>query len=146
MRSAGASKAKREGDTIIFGGNNIVNAVALVAIVGFSLASFYVAVTPPPYIFGSLLFGGLAMGGAYAFPAPIVVSPSGLRQTNWWGRTIGMPWQDVTSLEFHRGPSATIVADQSGRKVVHSGFHRGRDQFLEICQSKTHLRLASSEF
>ena len=146
LRNAAASKAKHQGDTVVFGGTRLVNAISLASIVGFALASLYVAITPPRSLLGSLVFGGLAIGGAYAFPAPIHLSPTGLRQTSWWGRTVSLPWQSIVKLEFHKGPSTTVVADEAGRKVVHSGFHCDGTEFLELCRKRINLPLVSSEF
>lgn len=57
-----------------------------------------------------------------------------------------MRWQDIVRIEHRKGPSNIILIDGARRKIVHSGFHRGRNEFLSICEQRSKLRVETSEF
>jgi hypothetical protein len=147
LRQASKSNAKKDGNVLIFDGTPTIKATVILFTVGFALASLYVSLTPPVTIVGSVVFGLIAVAGAYCFPAPIFVGPEGVEQSRWWGGgTVSMSWDSLTRIEFHKGPGTTVLIDRAGHKIVHAGFYCGRAEFLDVCQRRAHIDMITSEF
>jgi hypothetical protein len=146
IRQASKSNAKKDGNVLIFDATPVIKATVTLFIVGFALASLYVSLAPPATIVGAVVFGLIAVAGAYGFPAPIFVGPMGVQQSRWWGGTVSISWDSLTRIEFHKGPVTTVLIDRAGHKIVHAGFHRGRAEFLDVCQRRAHIDVITSEF
>lgn len=146
LRNAKESKAKSKDDTKIFEGTTAVRAILLMCILGFAVGSLYVSFTPPFSVAGATIFGLIAIAGTAAFPSPIFLGPAGIGQVYWWGGKVFLRWDDIVRVEFHRGPSTTVVVNRQGNRIVHSGFHRGRAEFIDICQRRAGIPVVTSEF
>jgi hypothetical protein len=139
------TKATRQADALVFGPATVVRYVLVALILGFTAATFYVSLTPPPSLLGAVIFGLISIAGTLAFPPDVLVTASGVAEVRWWGTKITIPWKDVSRIEYHKGPAATLVVSKAGAKVVHSGWNRDTSAFLEICQEKTGLSATTSE-
>jgi len=115
-----------------------------VSIIVFMLAAWF-SINSGAMI-AAVFFGVLTVAAVVSFPSVITVSQAGVTAHHWSGRTITIPWSDVTRLEYRRGPCTTVVVGSSGLKISHSGFHRASQTFRQLCEQRSHVRVNESEF
>lgn len=146
LHATAHARAKQESDdSLIYGPTALVSAILIIIILGFTLAALYVSVSRPPLLIGTAIFGFIAAAGTFAFPSRIVVRRSSVSEIKWWGSKIDIPWTDVSRIEYHRGPSTTVLRGKVGGKVVHSGWNRDSVGFLKICEQRTGRPVQISE-
>ncbi len=146
IASARTTKAKLSGTTQIFDAKPSLKALGVLCIVGFSVASIYVLVTPPRSLFGSIVFALIAFSGFVAFPSSIFLTSDGVQQVKVWGKHIYFMWRNVAKIEFHKGSDTTVLTSRNGQRVVHTGFHVASEQFREECVRRSNAPLISTEF
>jgi hypothetical protein len=139
------AKATRAADALVFGPTTMVRYIIVALILGFAGASFYVSLTPPPSLLGAIVFGLISVSGTLAFPPNVLVTTTGVAEVKWWGAKTVIPWKDVSRIEYHKGPATTVVVSKTGTKVVHSGWNRDTNGFIESCEEKTGLPPTTSE-
>ena len=146
LSNARRRKSRRKGNTNVFDGSAMLRALLVVFIIGFAAAALYVSVNPPRSVLGTTLFAFIALAGLFGFPSPIFLGPKSVEQHFWWGGNITMNWNDVVHVEFHKGPTTTVIRDHKGRKIIHSGFHCDTQLFLDLCQKNAHTTAVISQF
>lgn len=139
------AKATKSADMLVFGPTSTVRWLGTLSILGFACAAVYVSVTPPPSLAGAVIFGLISIAGTLAFPANVIVNRLEVTEVKWWGAKTVIAWQDVSRIEYHKGPATTVVVSRAGAKVVHSGWNRDTSGFLESCKEKTGLSPTTSE-
>ena len=145
LHSTAHTRAGRDKEDLIFGPTSTLRIMLLVLIVGFTCGAIYVSVSEPPFLLGGVIFGFIAVAGTFAFPSKIVVSSRKLSEVKWWGIRTEIQWKDVSRIEYHRGPSTTVVRSKSGEKVVHSGWNRDSNGFLTECERRSHVHAIESD-
>ncbi len=146
LNKAKVSRVKKSGPAIIFDATLFTKAVIAAGAIGFSIGSFYVALTKPSAALGVYVFSGLAVMCSFAYPSTISITSDGVREYRWWGKSTILKWRDVQKIEYHKGPATTVVFGLDGSKIAHSGFHRDPDTFQTECLKHTHLKLLTSTF
>jgi hypothetical protein len=138
LHATAHARAKEESDdSLIYGPTALVRAILIILILGFTFGAVYVSVSRPPLLVGTAIFGFIAVAATFAFPSKIIVRRRSISEIKWWGTTIDIPWADVSRIEYHRGPSTTVLRGKHGGKVVHSGWNRDSVGFLKICEQRT---------
>jgi hypothetical protein len=138
------AKASRNGDVLVFAPTATVRLLVLTSILGFAGAAFYVSFTPPSSLLGAVVFGLISVSGTLAFPADILVTSKGVSAVKWWGAKTEIPWNEVSRIEFHKGPATTVVLGKYGSRVVHSGWNRDGSGFRTSCEKNTGLSATTS--
>ena len=145
LRSTAHAKAVRNGDALMFGPTPAIRSLLIVLILGFACATVYVTVTPPASLVGATIFGLISLAGTLAFPSEVLSTKTEVRAIKWWGAQTAIPWNEVSRIEYHKGPATTVVVSRAGTKVVHSGWNRDRSGFLASCEENTGLSPDISE-
>ena len=145
LQATAHAKAVKSADALVFGPTAVVRWLLVALILGFAGATIYVSVTPPPSLAGAIIFGLISIAGTLAFPSDVLVSRTGVAEVKWWGGRTAISWKDVTKIVYHKGPATTVVVSKEGSKVVHSGWNRDTNGFLESCEEKTGLSPTTSE-
>jgi hypothetical protein len=143
---AKSSKVKRSGAVIIFDATPLTKAVLMVGTLGFSIGSIYLLLTAPSETLGVCIFSGFAVIGTVSFPSTISITKEGVQEHKWWGKSTLLSWGDIQRIEYHKGPSTTVLFGPGGKKIAHSGFHRDPETFQRECLDHTHLKLVKSSF
>ena len=138
LHATAHAKARQEPDSLIYGPTALVKAVSVIVILGFTFGAVYVSVSQPPLPIGTAIFGFIAVAGTFAFPSKIVVSRSSVSEIKWWGTRTDIRWPDVSRIEYHRGPSTTVLRGKDGSKVVHSGWNRDGAGFGDLRTTDRH--------
>jgi hypothetical protein len=146
LTSARSSKAKLSGATEVFDASPLLKAFMIFVTVGFAGGSFFMLFIPPPSRLGSGLFAFFSLCGVIGFPNPIILTPEKIEEVKWWGRLTSIKWADVAKVEFHKGPTTTVVIAKDGRRIAHSGFHAATEQFRENCARLSHHSILIKEF
>jgi len=145
LHATANARAKREMDDLIFGSTKTIRLILISLILGFTCGAVYVSLTQPPILIGAVIFGLIAAAGTFAFPSKIVASRISVCEIKWWGSRTEIRWNDVDRIEYHQGPSTTVVRSKSGGRVVHSGWNRDTKGFLTLCEQRTGLSATISE-
>jgi hypothetical protein len=146
LNKAKSSRVKKSGPIMIFDATLFTKAVVALGAIGFSIGSVYLVLTTPSAALGVYVFSGLAVMCSIAFPSTISITKEGVQENRWWGKSIILNWRDIQKIEYHKGPSTTVLVGPDGRKIAHSGFHRDPDTFQSECLKHTHLKLVTSNF
>jgi|SRR5882724_6353417 len=146
LNKAKSSRVKESGSVMIFDATLFTKTVIALGAIGFSISSVYLALTTPNAALGVSVFSGLAVICTIAFPSTIVMTKEGVQEHQWWRKSIILNWKDIQKIEYHKGPSTTVLLGLNGRKIAHSGFHRDPETFQSECLKHTHLKLVTSNF
>jgi hypothetical protein len=146
LNKAKSSRVKKSGPIMIFDATLFTKAVIALGATGFSIAAVYLVLTTPGAALGVYVFSGLAVVCSVAFPSTISITKEGVQEHQWWGKSIILNWRDIQKIEYHKGPSTTVLFGSDGRKIAHSGFHRDPETFQNECLKHTHLKLVTSNF
>lgn len=122
-----------------------VRTILFIAVSGFTCGAIYAAMIHPPLLIGVTIFGFIAVATTFAFPSNILVSRNSVSEIKWWGTKTEIQWKDVSRIEFHKGPSTTVIRGRGGGKVVHSGWNRDTRGFLKACEERAGIRAEISE-
>jgi len=146
LNQAKSSRVRKSGAVMIFEATTFTKAVIATGAIGFSAGSVYLALTKPSATLGVCVFSVLAVMCSIAFPSTISITKEGVQEHQWWKRSIVLNWRDIRKIEYHKGPSTTVLFGLDGTKIAHSGFHRDPKTFQSECLKHTHLKLATSNF
>ncbi|MGA2350177.1 MAG: hypothetical protein ABSF70_07085 [Terracidiphilus sp.] len=146
LDKAKASRVKRSGPVMIFDATLTTKVLIVSGAIGSSIGSVYLALTTPDASLGVYVFAGLAVMCSIAFPSTISITKEGVQEHQWWGKSTIINWGDIRRIEYHKGPSTTVLFGISKRKIAHSGFHRDPETFQSECLKHTHLKLLTSSY
>jgi hypothetical protein len=146
LSSARNAKVKTIGSAKVFDAKPTLKALIILAAFGFAIGSFFVLFIRPPSWPGAILFACLSLCGIVGFPNPIILTAERIEEVKWWGRQTSIRWSDVERVEFHKGPTTTVVVAKNGKKISHSGFHAATEQFREECSRLSHHQILIKEF
>lgn len=142
LRMARLRKARSIGERTLFEASTFLRAILLVSGAGFLLVSIYLSfVTQDPWT--ALLFAGGAAAALVGYPT-VIVTPSQGVSAHGGFRVVELPWAEVQSIEFHRGPSSTVVIGGTGKRVVHTGYHSAPSAFRRTCEAISHRRIVET--
>jgi hypothetical protein len=146
LNKAKSSRVRKLGPVMIFDATLFTRALLTVGTLGFSIGFIYLLFVSPNEVAAICVFLGLAVIGSVAFPSTISITKEGVQEHRWWGRSTSLNWRDIQRIEYHKGPSTTILLGLGGKKIAHSGFHRDPETFQRECLEHTHLKLVTSSF
>jgi hypothetical protein len=148
LDKAKSSRVKKSGPIMIFDATlfTLRKAVVPLGAIGSSIGSVYLVLTKPSAALGVYVFSGLEVMCSIAFPSTLSITKEGVQEHLWWGKSIILNWRDIQKIEYHKGPSTTVLFGLDGRKIAHSGFHRDPETFQSECLKHTHLKLVTSNF
>jgi hypothetical protein len=145
LQNARTSKARAVAGNLVFDATVPSKVMGWACILGFSIGSFYSGVVLRAFL-PATIFAVIAIVGTFAFPSVIAADENGVTETRWWGKTIAIPWREISAIEYRRGPATTVVKGQGSRKITHSGFHRASDEFRETCAQHSHKPVNTKAF
>ena len=119
LLATASARAKREMGDLIFGPTGTIRLILILLILGFTCGAVHVSLTQPPTLIGAVIFGLIAAAGTFAFPSKIDAGHISVSEIKWWGSKIEIRWNGVSRIEYHQGPSTTVVRSKDGGRVVH---------------------------
>ena len=146
LSSARNAKVKTVSAAEVFDAKPTLKALIIVVAVGFAVGSFFMLFISPPFWWGAILFALFSLCGIVGFPNPIILTTEKIEEVKWWGRQTSISWSDVAKIEFHKGPTTTIVIAKDGKKIAHSGFHVATELFRKECVRLSHHQILIKEF
>lgn len=145
LHNAQTSKARAIAGNLVFDASVPVKLIVSGCILGFSIGSLYSGIVLRAFL-PALVFATIAILGTFAFPSVITLDDTGVNESRWWAKTIIIPWREISSIEYHRGPSMTVIKGAAKDKTSHSAFHRSSKEFRETCARRSHQQINTTQF
>lgn len=144
LKAAQRGKVKVERGTLSFDCVLGMKLIFILAGVGFLAGSFYTAFALKDIWF-SVLYAGISLAAAVAYPSKIILDNVKVQVNRWFGPPTSIQWRDVKQIEYHRGPVTTVVIGKCGKKIAHTGFHSDPGTFRTECERHTGLKIVHKE-